>query len=151
MKVIVLLIQFIFLSIFVYSQTDSIQSSSLILVNNVDSNFVEYSEPVSMAGALSFSLILPGAGLFLTDNNGFAISYLSVSSLSYLIGVVFLNAGEDGANNRTLAFPFFLAGGVTHLIGFVHTLITTIKYNESFQPYVTFNGKFYQVGFSLNF
>ena len=104
-----------------------------------------------MAGALSFSLILPGAGLFLTDNNGFAISYLSVSSLSYLIGVVFLNAGEDGANNRTLAFPFFLAGGVTHLIGFVHTLITTIKYNESFQPYVTFNGKFYQVGFSLNF
>ena len=148
MKIIVLLIQFILFSIFAYSQTDSLQSTSLILVNNLDSNLVEYSEPVSMAGALSFSLILPGAGLFLTDNNGPAITYLSVASVSYILGVAFLTAGEG--TNEEGALPFFLAGGIVHYIGIIHTLISTLEFNESINPYLTYNGKTYRVGLSIN-
>jgi hypothetical protein len=147
MKLFVLLISFSFLSPSFYSQTDSSQSASSSFLISDDSIIFENKEPVSMAGALSFSLILPGAGLFLSDNEGPAIAYLSVASVSYILGVVFLTVGE-GTNDEA-AFPFFLTGGLVHFTSIIHTLIATRDYNESIFPFVSYNGKCYQLGLSI--
>ncbi len=149
MKIFVLLIQFISLNIFTYSQTDSLQSSSLILVNNLDSNFVEKYEPVSTAGAATLSLIFPGSGLFLSENYGAAAAYLGVGSAFYVTGLIFLLSGESP--NEDVALPLFIAGGVVHLASIVHTIIATEEYNESLVPIISYNGKVYQIGLIVKF
>jgi hypothetical protein len=149
MKRFFLLISFCFLSPSIFSQTDSSQSASSSFLIIDDSIIVENKEPVSMAGAISLSFMFPGTGLFLSENYGPAAAYLGVGGAFYVTGLTFLLSGESP--NEDVALPFFLVGGFIHLASIVHTVIATNEYNENVFPFVSYNGKSYQVGFSIKF
>lgn len=149
MKIFVLLILFCFFTTPVFSQTDSSQSTSSGMILGDEFGFNRKDEPVSVAGAVSFSILLPGAGLFLTDNEGPAIAYISVTSFYYTLGLVFLFAGETA--NDGVALPLFGVGIGVHFVSIIHTLISTLKYNEDVSPYISYNGKMCQLGLSIKF
>ncbi|QQS36617.1 MAG: hypothetical protein IPM56_01285 [Ignavibacteriales bacterium] len=149
MKILIFIISFFLFNNLIYSQSDSLQSGSQNMNNDQSSDFAENNKPVSVAGAISLSLMVPGAGLFLSENYGEGAAYFGVSFAFYTTALVFLLSGESPSEN--VALPFFLVGGSIHLGSIVHTIVATKEYNESILPYVSYNGKNYQVGLSFRF
>ncbi len=148
MKIFIVFVFICFSSHLIYSQPDSF-SYTFSLENKTDSIITDNAKPVSLAGAAAFSLLLPGAGLFLIDNTGFAIAYLLTGTALYSSSIVFsLLAKRQSVEIIAL---LFIAGGVVHFISIAHTLFATEEYNNNISPVVTYNGRVYQFGLSVRF
>ena len=155
MKTIISFAFILFSNSLIIAQSDSSYFATKTLISNdfifgTNNSVIETNvEKVSMAGAISLSFVFPGAGLFLSENYGPAAAYLGVGSAFYITGLTFLLSGESA--NEDVALPFFLVGGFIHLASIVHTVIATNEYNENVFPFVSYNGKNYQVGFAIKF
>jgi len=148
MKILIVFVFICFSSHLIYSQSDSFHYT-FASENDIDSNITDNAEPVSLAGAAAFSLILPGAGLFLTDNTGPAIVYLVTGTVLYGGSIIFSLMSEGG---RVKIFePIFIAAVVVHFGSIAHTLFATEEYNNNISPVVTYNGRVYQFGLSVRF
>jgi hypothetical protein len=124
--------------------TDIVSSDSII-----DSCNTLKTEEVSVVGATFFSFILPGAGLFLTEEYLPATLYLFIGTGTYGAAIASVVSSNEVHLDDPFPLIFLVTGGLIHLAGIMHTVFATIEYNESITPLVSFNGKNIQFGLSI--
>ena len=106
-------------------------------------------EEVSVAGATIFSLFLPGAGLYLTENYLPATLYMFFGVGTYAAIFAILGSSNEVHLDDGGAVIFLVTAGLIHTVSIIHTLLATIEYNENITPLVTYSGKNIQFGLSI--
>ena len=134
---------------FVHSPTE------MLIENKIDSTQntlidTTNAEEVSVAGATIFSLFLPGAGLYLTEDYLPATLYMFFGVGTYAAIFAILGSSNEVHLDDGAAVIFLVTAGLIHTASIIHTLLATIEYNERITPLVTYGGKNVQFGLSIN-
>ncbi|MCZ7609233.1 MAG: hypothetical protein M5U17_03635 [Ignavibacterium sp.] len=138
-----------------YPQSNFVDISSRMLTENkidtTQNTFIDttITEEVSVAGAAILSLLLPGAGLYLTEDYLPATLYMILGLGAYSSAIAFLGTSSEVHIDEGAPVVFLAIAGLIHIFGFFHTLIATIEYNERITPLVTYGGKNIQFGLSI--
>lgn len=133
---------------FVYSPTEMLTENKIDTTQNtlIDTTSTE---EVSVAGATIFSLFLPGAGLYLTEDYLPATLYMFFGVGTYAAIFAILGSSNEVHLDDGAAVIFLVTAGLIHTASIIHTLLATIEYNERIAPLVTYGGKNVQFGLSI--
>ena len=143
------------ITINLYPQSNYVHiSTKMITENKIDTTqntFIDTTniEEVSVAGATIFSLFLPGAGLYLTEDYLPATLYMFFGVGTYAAIIAILGSNKEVRIDDGGAVIFLVTAGLIHTASIIHTLLATIEYNENITPLVTYVGKNVQFGLSL--
>lgn len=120
-------------------------------IDNTQNTFIDTTsiEEVSVAGATIFSLFLPGAGLYLTEDYLPGTLYLFLGTGAYAATFAILASSNEVHLDDGAAVIFLVTAGLIHTASIIHTLLATIEYNERIAPLVTYGGKNVQFGLSI--
>lgn len=138
-----------------YPQSNFVDIPSRMLTENkidtTQNTFIDTTstEEVSVAGAAILSLLLPGAGLYLTEDYLPATLYMILGLGAYSSAIAFLGISSEVHIDEGAPVVFLAIAGLIHTFGFLHTIIATIEYNERITPLVTYGGKNIQFGLSI--
>ncbi len=144
-----------FTTINLYPQSNFVDSpAGMLTENKIDTTQntlidTTSTEEVSVAGATIFSLFLPGAGLYLTENYLPATLYMFFGVGTYAAIFAILGSSNEVHLDDGGAVIFLVTAGLIHTVSIIHTLLATIEYNENITPLVTYGGKNIQFGLSI--
>jgi hypothetical protein len=148
-----LIIFFLFFSIHTFAQDSLIIDTQTNISNQIISGTDNFSvdtvdiKEVSVGGAALLSTLLPGCGLYLTEDYLPATLYLTLATGAYFGSIAIIASSSEVDFENT--WSIMLTGGFIHFISIVHTIIAAIEYNENITPMISYNGKDYQFGLSI--